>query len=188
MSERKYINFMNVVEAVNTKTNSTFHFAVVRGLVVKLESKKVQANGEEKNIVTGSMAVNGRSKIINAALGTNYGDDETVWMNVTFWNSAERLMKYLEKSGNPDKVQMFVTGVISLNKYAKTDGSVVSNVRFMASDFNIVGNQSSATGNTSAAPATTTTPASTTAASEFSDDFDEDGFVDIDGSEDDLPF
>lgn len=181
-NSKKYAaTFMNVVNAKNK--DKSFYFAAVRGMVSKFETRVVkEGTPDEKKIVVASMPVNGRSKLINTVLGADYKDEDTVWLDITFWNPAERIIKYLEKSGNPERIQMFLTGALSLNKYQKNDGSEGKNVRLMVSDFNVI---KMPVNNESMPPAT-----DPTSAEEATDDcgFDADGYVDLDGSEDDLPF
>lgn len=188
-NNRRYPSFMSVVEAVGK--NGNFHFAVIRGLCTNFKTNVVnQSKEDERTIVNCSMPVNGRNKMINNALGTNYGDDDTIWLNVTFWNPAERLLKFLEKSGNPEKLQMVLTGAISLHKYTRENGGEGQNVRLQVNDFNIISaantNNSSNTSTASEAPTEPKTPVGTSGA--VDKDMDEE-FVDIsDVSEDDLPF
>ena len=147
-----------------------------------------------KKIVTATMPINGRAKAINARLGTQYADDDTVWVRVQFWEDrAERFMKMLNAIGNPSSVRLVLVGALSVQQYEK-DGTVRKNVILNVNDWNLVGNSNSnASKPANNTPAQNQSAPAAPAVSGFDDGGyvdlgTPDGFEDFNGSEDDLPF
>lgn len=172
--------FLNMVEA-NGKNDKKFINVTVGSVLLKFETH--ESNG--KKFVTATMPINGRAKAINGRFGTNYAENDTIWANVVFWEDrADRFLKMMDKLGKPDRVRLVVVGAIGKNEFQKKDGSTGVTVRINVNDWMLIGspNQNQTNDTNSVSPAAQTNPA------DDNDGFDDEGFVDFDGTADDLPF
>lgn len=160
-NNKKRYTFLNCIHAVSSK-GTNYISATVEGYLCKPE---VRTAGD-KFLVTGSMPINNRSKSINAAVGTAFPEDqETIWVEVNFWEQrAERFQKLLAKS-NASSIHMVMVGSLSKRTYTGKDGNEKAKVVLTVNDWFLMPKTS---GNATAA---TSTPAAAPAADPFADGF-----------------
>ncbi len=195
MADRKYYTFLNIHTGKAAKDGADFNAVTISGLLTRIEERRTSSG---KKVFTASMPINGRSKIINAKFGTSYGDDDTIWATVQFWEDrADRFGNMKEKYGDPDKMRIVIVGTIDKRDYTTKNGKSGVSITINASDWELISTPSNSNSNaasqpTAQTPAPNTTPngaGNQNTADDFGGDFDGLGdFIDLDGSEDDLPF
>lgn len=171
MSEnKKYYSFMGITKAVSK--NGQFDHIYLDGTLTNITERNVDG----KLVMSGRMAINSRSKRINDALGTKFGDDETVWASVNFWErTGENLRAYLK---GRTKVRVIVAGPVKVNSYTDRNGSERTELNISVFDWESLEFVNKSAGNTDSGDSRTSNepPASVAASggfSELSDDFDD---------------
>lgn len=189
MANKNYTSFFPVYTVEGTNGKKT-RVAAATGILVRPDFRTVNFNGEQRLFCRASMPVSNRTKTINAVMGTSFDESqETVWLDVEFWSkAAERLEKFLNAidnsaDGNP-KPRLVVFGTLSLNKWTKRDGTDGETVKMTVMDWTAMPKNSNSDGN-NAQTAPTTSSNATGSAPEPTF---KDGFIDLDDTEDDLPF
>lgn len=180
-------SFLNIVTGLTNK-NTQFQSATVIGTLSRMSARQI--NNGNSQIFEGSMAVNGRSKTVNKRFGTNFGDDEAVWLRVKFWE-PENVLKALGRLGNPDRVRMALAGSMSKEEYTTKDGRKGVSLNLNVVEWKILDTASNGAGNNAApqqAPQYNNNGAPQYNNSGYNDGFDSDGFVSLDGDDEDLPF
>lgn len=110
------------------------------GITAILSLSNIQVKTvNDKPLVTARAAINNRTKLLNEALGTSFPEtDETVWVDVNFWESrADRFQKFL---GDRTKVLVGVMGTITARKFPRQDGSEGEALALTADEWFGVGN------------------------------------------------
>ena len=201
-NNKKNYTFINVVTA--NKTNGTFYAITVNGIAFRFDR---QQTSEGKQVITATMPINGRAKSINKLLGTNFGDEDTIWARLNIWEkNAERFTKMMNAYHNPEKMRLTIVGALSKNTYTKQDGTQAEVVNINVQDWDLLwapktnnnDNNNTPANNTNAGQNQTPANPANDNQTDFGDiagfgddfggDFDDDGFVNIDGSEDDIPW
>lgn len=185
-NQQKSYSFFRMVRAIGSK-GSQFVFCAGQGKPFKVSGLQTSQGG--KNYVTATMRINGKGEYLQTMCGINPDDqDGGSWARLTFWErAAERFVAYTAK--HPNSVITF-TGSVKVTQNQGQDGKTYNNVNITVDDFTHV-RDISANGNNSqqAAPTqTSAAPQQNSAPQGYVPASSNQGFVEIDDDDDDLPF
>ena len=116
MSENKFYSFLNGNRCV---TRDGKEYIGVTTTVIHNRIERKDVNG--KKLVSARAAISNRTRTVANLLGVDLPDEETLWVDVTFWEDrAERFDRFL---GDRDKVRVVLCGSLSSREYERQDGT-----------------------------------------------------------------
>lgn len=138
---KRYPTGLQLINA-NTTKGENFCFAAIGPVFLnKIEAKQTQ-NGNMN--ISASVAVKFQAYKFNRMFGTNYGDDDTVFVNLTFWMSSEegksavgdRLTKLLNSPKLQSMPRFVLYGSMKANSYTSTkDGQTKVSMTMTVNDY-----------------------------------------------------
>lgn len=123
---KKYYTFLNITDGPDGIKNVT--------TIVTLSKPEMKELQDGKKVFHCVAPISNRDKAIANALGCEITpDNDTVWVDVSFWNErADRAEKFF---GGRDKVKVVLCGRLSVRKWKAEDGTERQRVQISANDW-----------------------------------------------------